>query len=84
VTSWKAFWIGVGTALGAIIGGFGLISILRRKSKPDAITTPQAIAHEAEEKIDAIHESIKADSDEALAARFDMLAKKQARKKDET
>jgi hypothetical protein len=77
VTSWKAFWIGVGTALGALISGLGLVAILRRKSKPDVITTPQAIAHEAEEKIDVVRVEIKNDSDAELARRFNSLAKKQ-------
>jgi hypothetical protein len=80
MTSWKAFWIGVGTALGAIISGLGLIAVVRRKTKP---ATPAAIAHEAEVKIEQTRIDIKNDSDKELAARFNTLAKKQTRKKDE-
>jgi len=76
---WKGFWIGLGTAiLGAISA---VIAILVGRSGRDGTPVPpEQIAKEADAQIAAKREDIKSDSDQALADRFNRLAKKEEKK----
>lgn len=72
--TWKGFWRGVLAVLSAIAAGIAYFLIRRGKtpSKP-----PAEIAADAEAQIAAKREEIKSDSDQALADRFNTIAKKE-------
>ncbi len=72
--NWKRFFAGVATAL-ATVGGILLGIFLAGRGRRTG--TPAEIAADAERQIEEKRNEIKADSDQALADRFNSLAKKE-------
>jgi hypothetical protein len=77
---WKRFWHGFLAALGVIASAVVGLLLLRGRKLPSTGGTPEQIASEAEAQIEKTKQEIKADSDAALADRFNALAKKQETK----
>ena len=86
---WKGFWRGV--AAGAAVVLTALLSVayalLRRPrgtgSSNGPVDDPQHVASETALAVEQARTEIKADTDDALAQRFNALAAKQKRKADE-
>ena len=72
---WKSFFRGILTVLAAIAGA--LVSFLLLRGRKPPTDSPQAIAQRADEAIARTSEEIKSDSDQALADRFNTIAKKE-------
>jgi Flp pilus assembly protein TadB len=76
--AWKSFWRGLLSGVLAVLGTIGAFLLWRRRS-PE-VGSPEEIATEAEAKIEEVRQEIKSDSDQALADRFNSLAKKEEKK----
>jgi hypothetical protein len=78
--NWKSFWAGVGAVL-TIAAGI-LLYLLRIRGNgggpgKDPIQTPAKIISDAKAQVERKRAEIKADSDAALAARFNASVKKE-------
>lgn len=74
---WKAFWKGV---LGALVFLGGLIAALFFTRKSPSKGSPEDIKEKSDAEIEKKRQEIKADSDQALADRFNRLAQKKENK----
>lgn len=73
--AWKAFWIGLGEVLFAILTlGVGLVFLRRRPASP---TPADTIVSAADAEKAKIAQEIKASSDQALADLFNKSVKKE-------
>jgi len=77
MNGWQGFWRGFLATLGAIVAAVVAFLVLRGRSKPAPVRSPEEIAADAEAAITAKREEIKNDSDAALVEKFNTLAEKE-------